>query len=122
MQWVNDSLGGVVAWVREQPGVALLVLLTFLLVILVVAVCGWLKAARLAGRQSRMLQGARGDSLEQMLLDYADGSVKLQARLESAHGTGVANTDAVRKSVRRIGLVRDRTSKGCWALPSASPR
>lgn len=106
MQWVNDSLSGVVAWVRDQPGVALLALLILQIVALAVALSGWLKAARLAGRQSRMLQGVRGDSLEQMLLNYADGSVKVQSRLESAHDTGIANTDAIRKSLRRIGLVR----------------
>lgn len=106
MQWVNDSLGGVVAWVREQPGVALLVLLILQIALLALALTGWLKASRLAKRQARMLRGAAGDSLEQMLLDYADGSAKVQSRLESAYETGVANTDAVRKSLRRIGLVR----------------
>lgn len=106
MQWVNDALGGVVAWVREQPGVALLVLTVSQALLLALALSGWLRVARLSRVQAKLLRGASGDSLEKMLLDYADSSATTRSQLDGARQTGATNTDAIRKSLRRLGLVR----------------
>lgn len=106
MQWIDGALGGVVAWIRTQPGTALLVLALAQTLLGALALAGWMKASRLARRQSRMLRGVAGDSLEAMLLDYAKGSEQVRRQIDAAGETGAANAEAIRRGLRRVGLVR----------------
>ena len=106
MQWLNDALGGVVEWVRTQPGLALTVLLTLQSASLALALGGWMRTGRIQSRQDRMLRGATGESLERMLLDYADTTSDVQGRLDAARDVGGRNTESIRQSFRRVGLVR----------------
>lgn len=106
MESLNQALEGVVGWVRTQPGVALVVLLSVNLLVLAIAVAGLAKASRLARRQALMLRGVDGDSLEKLLLDYSNDVVQTRERLQRALDTGDANTVSLQRTPRRMGLVR----------------
>ena len=106
MGGLNEALEGVVGWIRTQPGVALLVLFAVNGLILMVAVLGLMKVTRLARRQALMLRGVDGESLEKLLLDYAQNTVQTRERLQRSLDTGDANTVALQRTPRRMGLVR----------------
>lgn len=106
MQWIDGALGGVVAWVRTQPGIALLVLAFVQALLAGFAIAGWMKASRLARRQARILRGVAGNDLEEMLLDYAKNSEQVRRQIDASGETGAANTEAIRRGLRRVALVR----------------
>lgn len=106
MGGIDALTGGLVDWVRSQPGIALLLCVAVQISTFVVAFLGWSRSAKLARRQSRMLRGASGESLERMLLDYASGVEETRVRLNENANVSAANTQALRSAVRRIGLIR----------------
>ncbi len=106
MQSTDGMLGPVVAWVRDSPGMAILLWVLVQGVVGVFAISGWLRAARIARRQSRMLRGVAGDALEPLLLDYVADKQSVRRDLDHALRVGETNTVAISKGLRKVGLVR----------------
>ena len=106
MEALNAALRPLVSWIQQQPGVALLLLLTVHLVTIVIATLALLRGRKLAVRQARMLRGVSGDSLEELLLDYAGNVTAFRANLDRALTTSDANTSGLRQTLRRLGLHR----------------
>lgn len=106
MEGLNGALGGLVQWVQQQPGVALLVLGGVQLLTLIVACLGLFRARALARRQARMLRGVSGESLEALLLDYSSNVTAFRADMDRALKTSDANTQALQQTLRRVGLHR----------------
>jgi len=103
---IDSTLGGLIDWVRNQPGVALLLAVLLQTIALVFGIAGWSRSRHLARRQARMLRGVAGDSLERMLLDYAAGSEDIRNRLAAVERTAASNRDDLRSALRRVGIVR----------------
>ena len=106
MEGLNGAFRPVIAWIQEQPGVALALVLAIQLATLLLATTGFFRAKKLATRQARMLRGVNGDSLEELLLDYAGNTTAFRANLERALTTGDVNTQGLRQTLRRVGLHR----------------
>lgn len=53
-----------------------------------------------------MLRGVSGDSLEELLLDYASNTTQFRADVERALATSDANAGGLRQALRRVGLHR----------------
>jgi Protein of unknown function (DUF4446) len=106
MEGLNGAMGGLVQWVQQQPGLALLVLLGGNGVILVLALVALVRLRGIARRQARMLRGVSGDSLEELLLDYAKNVTQFRAEMDRALTSSSANTDSLRQTLRRVGLHR----------------
>lgn len=106
MEAIDSALGGLVDWVRNQPGVAILLAGVLQAAALAFGIAGWSRSRHLARRQARMLRGVAGDSLERMLLDYAAGSEESRNRLAAVERQTAANSDGLRASLRRVGIIR----------------
>jgi hypothetical protein len=106
MDSVNSALAGVVGWIQKQPGIALLLFAILQCATLSIGAIALQRTRRISQRQARLLRGADGESLEKMLLDYADNSVTIRSQLETAKETGTSQGQSIRRSLRRIGLVR----------------
>ncbi|MDX1931152.1 MAG: DUF4446 family protein [Capsulimonadales bacterium] len=95
-----------VDWVRREPAMALATALAaygFLLVGLIVLA---IRLTILTRKQARLLRGAEGGSLERMLLDHADGTREVKERISEAYRTGAENSEAIRRCLQKVGLVR----------------
>jgi Protein of unknown function (DUF4446) len=103
---LNGMLDGLVSWVRTQPGVALLSLFTVNALTLVLALWGLTQIHKLRLRQSHMLRGVDGASLENLLVDYSGNVTRFQGDLENALTSSVAHEAALHQTLRRIGLYR----------------
>ncbi len=106
MEGLNGLLGGLVRWVETQPGVALLSLLLANTLILILAVISLAKIQKLNRRQTLMLRGVDGGSLENLLLDYSQQVPSFKGGLDRALTTSQANEAALRQTLRRVGLYR----------------
>jgi hypothetical protein len=106
LEAIDSALGGLLDWVRNQPGVVLLLALLLHAAALAIGISGWSRSRHLARRQARMLRGVAGDSLERMLLDYASGSEDIRNRLGAVERQSATNRDDLRSALRRVGIVR----------------
>jgi hypothetical protein len=106
MGGLNGLLGGLVHWVETQPGVALLSLILVNTLILILVVMSLTKIQKLNRRQTLMLRGVDGGSLENLLLDYSQQVPSFKGGLERALTVGQANETALRQTLRRVGLYR----------------
>jgi hypothetical protein len=106
MEGLNGLLGGLVRWVETQPGVALLSLLLANTLILILVVMSLIKIQKLNRRQTLMLRGVDGGSLENLLLDYSQQVPRFKGGLDRALTVSQANESALRQTLRRVGLYR----------------
>jgi len=106
VQSTDGAMGAVVAWVRDAPGTAILLWAIIQGIIGAFAISGWLRAAKIARRQSRMLRGVSGDALEPLLLEYVEDKLAVRRDLDHALRVGETNTVAISKGLRKVGLVR----------------
>ena len=106
MEGLNNALVGVVQWVQTQPALALAILFSVNVLTLTLAIVGIARISRLARRQAVMLRGVDGESLERLLMDYANSSTELRVQLERGLTTGDNNAVALRQVPRRMGMVR----------------
>ena len=120
MGGLNEALEGVTHGVQAQPGLALAVLFTVNLLTLTLAIVGFARAGRLARRQAIMLRGVDGGSLERLLMDYSTSSTQIREQLERALTMGENNAEALRKTPRRVGMVRYNAFANVGGLQSFS--
>jgi hypothetical protein len=106
MDAVNQALAPVLIFLRQQPGIAVLSLLAVLFGLLAATIVQSLRLGRVVRRQSRILRGVDGGSLEKLLLDYASHSAQLRETLETARQRGLSNADSLEGCVQKIGVVR----------------
>jgi len=103
---MNDALTQAVEWIRQNPGVSLLMAAGAYLLLLLLVLIILVRFMRIARRQARLLRGADGESLERMLLDHADGAQEVRTQITRAAKTGDENTASLRLCLQRVGLVR----------------
>ena len=106
MEGLNGLLGGLVRGVQMQPGVALLSLLLANTLLLVLVILSLTRIQKLNRRQTLMLRGVEGGSLENLLLDYSQQVPRFQGGLDRALTASDANETALRQTLRRVGLYR----------------
>lgn len=102
----DEFLQQMVEWVRQEPGLALLIaagsyFLLFLLIVIVL-----IRQVIVGRRQGRLLRGADGQSLERMLLDHADGTQEVRSQLARAEETGVSHARSLRGCLQRVSVLR----------------
>lgn len=95
-----------VDWVRREPGTALMVAAGAYLILLVLVLTLFIRLLLIGQKQTRLLRGADGMSLERMLLEHADGAREVKEQISLAAKTSGENSDAIRLCLQRVGLVR----------------
>lgn len=100
------ALDEAVAWVRQDPAVALGVALGLYLVLFGLIVVLLVRQERLARKQARLLRGADGANLEQVLLAQGAAMEALTARALETEAVGRANAQSLRHCLRKVGVVR----------------
>jgi hypothetical protein len=103
---MNDALMQAVELVRRNPEIALVSAAGAYLLLLLLVVVVLVRFAKIAGKQRRLLRGADGESLEQMLLEHADGAEEVRTQIARAAKSGEENAEALRLCLQKIGLVR----------------
>lgn len=98
--------GEAVAWVRHEPGTALLAAGGLYLFLLTLVALLFARQARLIRKQARVLRGVDGASLERMLIAHDGRMMDVTARLDQIGALGEANAAALRSALRRVGVVR----------------
>ena len=95
-----------VAWVRQNPGATLILAAGAYLSLLLPLIIVLLRFSKMNRKQSRLLRGADGGGLEQMLLEHGDYREAAERRIGQAIQTGDANAATIQQCFQRIGLVR----------------
>lgn len=95
-----------VRWVGQEPGTALLLGAGAYLLLLLLVLWTMLRCSRMAHLQARLLRGADGAALEQMLLEHADGSAALRSDMSAVVETNTKNAGTLQQCLQRIGIVR----------------
>jgi Protein of unknown function (DUF4446) len=106
MEGLNGALGGLVHWIQQQPGLALLVLLSANFLTLALAIFGLARVRGLARRQAHMLRGVNGGSLEELLLDYSSNVTQFRGEMDRVLTATDEHAGALRQTIRRVGLHR----------------
>jgi len=102
----DEFLQGAVEWVRQEPGLALLIAAGLHLFLFILTVVVLIRQVTIGRRQARLLRGADGQSLEKMLLDHADGTQEVRSQLARAEETGVSHARSLRGCLQRVGILR----------------
>ena len=95
-----------VDWVQREPQAALAVAVASQAGLLSLMATLLFRVSALSRRQRRLLRGVEGGSLEQRLIDQADHVRAMTAVAEEARRLGLANAEALRGCVQRVGVVR----------------
>lgn len=103
---MNQALEPLLDVIRREPGIALIAAVAAYLLLFALTIYSTVRYTRLERRQSRLLRGADGSSLQQMLLDQIDGSAEVRGRISDAADRGKANSDQIRLCLQKIGVVR----------------
>jgi hypothetical protein len=103
---MNDVAAQAVAWVRQEPGMALLAAGGAYLFLLALVIVLLVRFAALSKKQARLLRGADGHSIERMLLEHADTRHEIESQLAEARQSGTSNTAALRLCLQKVGMVR----------------
>jgi hypothetical protein len=103
---MNDAVTQAVEWVRQEPGTALLAAAGAYLFLLILVVVLLVRFTKIMKRQSRLLRGADGQSIERMLLEHADTRQDMATQLAEARESGTSNAAALRFCLQKTGMVR----------------
>ena len=103
---MEGALEPLVAWVRQNPGAALAVGAGAYFLVLLALLIFVVRLSQMARRQSRLLRGSDGNSLERMLLENSDYREATERHLSQALQTGDTNAATIRQCLQRVGLVR----------------
>ena len=99
-------IGDVIDWARHNLGVLLLVSTTAYLFLFVLIVILFVRQSRLMKKQARLLRGVSGESMEEMLHNYADTAHATENRIEQALTQNARNANALQYCLQNVGVVR----------------
>lgn len=95
-----------VEMIRQNPGVALLVATGAYLLLLAIVLGLIITVILMARRQSRLLRGTQGESLEEAIQRQLDSAGETRVSIQQALQQGEDNTETLRQCLQRVGMVR----------------
>lgn len=95
-----------VLWVRREPEAALLAAAALYLVLFALLGLLWARLSGLTRKQTRVLRGVDGASLERMLVTHGDRMVEVSAGLAEIAAQSAASAEGLRSALRKVAVVR----------------
>ena len=92
--------------VRQNPGPALLLAAGAYLLLLVIVLGLIITVIVMNRRQSRLLRGTQGVSLEEAIQRQLDSADETRTNIQAALQKGEENTEILRRCLQRVGMIR----------------
>jgi hypothetical protein len=92
--------------VRQNPGAALLMAAGAYLLLLVILLGLIITVIVITRRQSRLLRGTQGESLEDAIQRQLDSVTETRSDIQMALQQGENNTETLRHCLQRVGIIR----------------
>ena len=99
-------LGDVIDWARHNLGVLLIGSISAYALLFILICVLFVRQSRLVQKQTRLLRGISGESMEQMLHNYADSAHATQTRIEQTLSENARNAHALQSCLQNVAVVR----------------
>ena len=99
-------LGDVIDWARHNLGTLLIgSILAYALLFVLITVL-FVRQNHLVRKQTRLLRGISGQSMEEMLHTYADSAHETQTRIEQALSENARNAQVLQACLQNVAVIR----------------